>query len=429
MIKHLALLFVLGLTTASMSEVAYTSYNDMMKNPMKVLRNEVVKNTDTSGQYQNCHYIRYWVAKYNFSKSKTHHIFYFIYQCLRKNMEVIRSVTNFGYTRDPKDAHPLPEGCVTPEIETVPKNPCHGGFELGKEIIKDVAKLVTKKLVDHPEDAEVNEEVEGVIDPKNLEKLKQQLPELEELLEDVMKDEHDQLHTTAVPTSVDTTPEGNVVETYKLHDGVTARKVIKPDGSSVTNMTTPEGNEITIMEPSDPSDTTIRETHNPRGKLIQRQEIEPGPRRGYETVTTYDGDEVPVGEPIQRPIAPTDIPRYVKIPPHVRDNFEEAADNFSRTLEKYVSQQVECFAENIIDVQENYLTFVCSTKGHGSIREALRAAYGSEIMCDNHAVNCDALQEELEDQMLHAINNGLDTDNLEVQTGKISTKLVTKDQG
>ena len=428
MIKLIGFLFLTGLTLGALSEVAFTSRSEMLNNPMSVIKNEVIKNTNPSEKNRECVYFRDWVGKYNFEKSKEHHIYYFVYQCLDNAMEVVRSVSTFGYNKNRKESHMLPEGCVQPTIEVIPKNPCHNGFTLGEDIIKDVTTLVTKKLVDHPGTAEVNEEVEGIVDPKDLDKLKTKLPELAGLLEKVMEDEHTNQNIHTKPFSVETLPNGDVKEVYKLVDDEQVVKIIKPNGSTVTTLTQEDGNTKVIMKPEDPEDETIVLLKDHNDKVIEKQIIS-HIREGWEEVKTYDRIKNTPPTVEERPIAETDLPPNVHVPYDVQKNFDEAADLFSNTLERFVESKVECFSENIINVQDNYLTFVCATKGHASIKDALRARFGRAVTC-GHDVDCDAIQEELEDKMLHAINHGLPTVGLEVGSDKsIKRTLTTEDQG
>lgn len=428
MIKLIGLLFLTGLTFGALSEVAFTSHNEMMKNPMTVIKNEVIKNTNPTEKNKQCLYFRDWVGRYNFNKSKEHHIFYFVYQCLDNAMEVIRSVSTFGYNKNRKESHTLPEGCVQPTIEVIPKNPCHNGFALGEDIIKDVTTLVTKKLVDHPGTAEVNEEVEGIVDPKDLDKLKVKLPELAEILEKVMEDEHKNQSIHIKPFSVETLPNGNIKEVYKLVDGEQAIKVIEPSGATETTLTQEDGITKIIQKPEDPEDATIVVLKDHNDRIIEKQVITPI-RHGWERVETYDKNSTLIPPVEERPIAETDLPPSVHVPYDVQKNFDEAADLFSSTLEKFVESKVECFSENIINVQDNYLTFVCATKGHASIKAALRARFGRAVTC-GHDVDCDAIEEELENKMLHAMNHGLPTEDIKVGSDEsIKRTLITKDQG
>ena len=94
----------------------------------------------------------------------------------------------------------------------------------------------------------------------------------------------------------------------------------------------------------------------------------------------------------------------MEIPDDVEEKFDTAAKNFSATLEKYVEESVKCFAEQVINVQESYLTFVCAEQGHSSIREALEARFGGQMMCSK--MDCDSIQEELMEQMVHNANSG-----------------------
>lgn len=398
----------------------------MKKSPYEVLKNKIVRNKDPNEHTKDCVFFQEWEARYelkhdrpsiaghNVDHEESHYIYYFVFRCLNKKMKVIRSDATFGPTDNPRDAHPLPEGCVTPEIEEPEENPCTSGFELGEDMVEQISTLVSKKVLHNPDKVEVVEEYEGVIDPKKLDKLKTRLPDLEALLEETIEKEHVLNPDDLQPDEWHTEEDGTRVGVFRFPNGDYGEKVHFPDGKILISIVKKDGSRIDREEiPGQPTEVVYSDAE---GYITERQVIrELRNQPNMEKVITYDAHDKQIGKPYKRPKARIHRPIDIEIPDNVQDSFDEAADNFANMLEKYVENSVKCFAENIIDVKKNYLTFVCAETGHKSIREALKHRFGNNEICRKH-VDCKDIENQLIDQMLMAHNNGTSTDDIKVTT-------------
>lgn len=423
----LSIFSLLVLTAPITSSItAFRSMARMKKSPYEVLLNKIVRNKDPNEQTKDCEYFQEWRARYelkhdrpsiashNQDHQESHYIYYHVFRCLNKKMKVIRTDATFGPTEDPKDAHPLPEGCVTPEIEEPEENPCTSGFELGEDLVEQISTLVSKKILHNPEKVEVVEEFDGIIDPKNLDVLKKKLPDLEKLLEETLEKEHVLNPDDLQPDEWHTEEDGTRVGVYRFPDDKYGEKVMFEDGRVLISIVNPDGSRIDREEtPGQPTEVVFSD---PEGYITERQVIRELRREpDMEKVITYDAHDNQIGKPYKRPKATVHRPIDIEIPEHVQEDFDEAANNFADTLEKYVGDRVKCFAENIIDVKKNYLTFVCAETGHKSIRDALKHRFGTNEICRKH-IDCKDIENQLIDQMLMAHNSGASTEDVKVTT-------------
>lgn len=403
--KFALILAFVGATWAATSTVAFTSYTDMMNSEPTEIANIIVKNTEPTELTRDCEFIREWKARYNFTQNQKHeYIFYYVWQCLDNNMKLLRSNVTFNYDGDDNNMHELPEGCVPPSPETPQENPCQNGFKLGEDIIKNVATMVTKKLVDHPQENEVPEVFKDTLNPDALDEVLKELPELQDTLEKLIEENHATNPENRAPDETKPNPDGTVTEVYKFPNGDVAEKT-PTDDKTTTVLTKPDGTTITqVDKPDEPS---VVEKKNPEGVLVERKVIEPNPEDpSEEIVRTFIPPDTSTPTEMTRNRRPPGSPIDLEIPEDVEEKFDTAAKNFSATLEKYVEESVKCFAEQVINVQESYLTFVCAEQGHSSIREALEARFGGQMMCSK--LDCDRIQEDLVDQMVHNTNSGSD---------------------
>ena len=419
-IKLISILLLLGSTFASsaLSSVAFTSYETMLDSPVEIIKNEMVRNTTNSPELSDCSYLRDYVAKYNFESSKKHpHIWYFIYQCLDDDMGVNSEYVTFNYTGDETDAETkeLPEGCVPPAISERPTNPCNNGIAIGKNISMDVSKLVTKKLIHHP-----LSDIKPIdsLDTTALDTILRKLPELEELLEETIKTNHATEIVNVVPEKTED-PSGEITETYTMPSGTVVVVVTKPDETVEKKTTLPNGKVITAKISPDKK-TIVETTVSPKGTLKKTRHIIENPDNKYEEIVTVIKNGVTISEITRTKQEHTDVVSDITVPDNVEDLFTEASEEFADVLKDYVEDKVHCFAENIINVKENYLTFVCSTTGHKNIKDLLESEFGDSSMCKNGY--CDEIQNELMDHMLDNHNNGIPEN-----TGEITSKILSKD--
>lgn len=402
MIKYVMILAMVGTAWAVTSNVAFTSYTDMMNSEPTELANVVVKNTDPTETTRDCIFIREWKARYNFTQSDKHeYIYYYVWQCLDVSLKLLRSNVTFNYDGDDNNMHELPEGCVPPSPEVTPPNPCENGFKLGEDIIKNVSTMVTKKLVDHPQDNEFPEEVLENVDPNELDEVLKNLPDLEEQLEKLVEENHATNPENRPADETKPNPDGTVTEVYKFPNGDVAEKT-PTDDKTTTVLTKPDGTTVTqVDKPNEPS---VVEKRDPEGKLVERKIIEPNPEDPTEEVVrTFNPPDTQTPTEITRSRQPPGTPVDVDIPADVEEQFDNAAQGFAASLEKYVEESVKCFSEQVINVQESYLTFVCAETGHDSIRAALEERFAGQMMCEK--IDCDQIQQELMTQMAeHAIS-------------------------
>lgn len=402
MIKLAMILALMGTAFAVSSEVAFTSYNSMANSEYEVLTHVVVKNSDPTETTQDCKFIKEFKTRYNFTTSEEHqYIYYYVWQCLDTSMKLLRSNVTFNYDGDDNNMHELPEGCVPPSPEVTPPNPCENGFKLGEDIIENVSTMVTKKLVDHPQTNDVPEKLVDSLNPDELDEVLKSLPELEDVLEKLVEENHATNPENRPADETHENPDGTVTEVYKFPNGDVAEKT-PTDEKTTTVLTKPDGTTITqVDKPHEPS---VVEEKNPEGVLVERRTIEPNPEDPTEeVVTTFNPPGTDKPTKITRPRQPPGTPIDVEIPEDVEEEFDNAAHGFAAALEKYVEESVKCFAEQVINVQESYLTFVCAETGHSSIREALEERFAGQMMCDK--LNCDAIEEELMTKMAdHAIS-------------------------
>ena len=405
MYKVVLFLAMMGSAWAVKSDVAFTSYTEMMGNEPTILENVIVKNTEPTETTADCKYIKEWKAKYPFTTSKKHeHIFYYVWQCLDDSMAVIRSNVTFNYDGDDANMHELPEGCVPPTPTAPPTNPCQNGFALGEEVVETVSKMLTKKLVDHPKgNEEIPEFYKGVVDTDDLETVTEKFPELEDALEKVIEDVHDSNPENTKPDEVTENPDGTITKTYKFPNGDEAETTESPEGTE-TVLKKPDGSKVVTKEK--PEEPTTVEVFDKDGVLEEKKVIEPNVDDPEEEIVhTYKPPNTDTPTKLTRPRRTPGTPISVEVPDNVDKQFTDVSKEFSSTLENYIEASAKCFAEQVIDIQESYLTFVCATTGHSSIRELLEEKFAGEMLCSK--MDCDGIQSELMEQMLdHANGKG-----------------------
>lgn len=399
------ILAMMGTAFAVSSEVAFTSYNSMSNSDYEVLTHVVIKNSDPTDTTKDCIYIKEWKTRYNFTTSEEYqYIYYYVWQCLDSAMIVLRSSVTFNYDGDDSNMHELPEGCVPPSPESPPDNPCQNGFALGEEIIENVTTMTTKKLIDHPQGNEVPEDLKAVLKPEELDQVTQKFPDLEDTLEKLIEENHATNPEHRAPDETTENPDGTVTETYIFPNGDVAKKT-PTDEETTTVLKKPDGTTITQVDK--PNQPTVIETVDPKGNPIEKKVIDVNPEDpNEEIVKTYKPPSNPTPTEFTRPRQPDNSPiRNVTIPEDVQAEFDNVSQGFAAALENYVESSVKCFAEQVINVKDSYLTFVCSTTGHATIKDLLEEKFAGEMMCSK--LDCDGIQSELMEKMTaHAKDTG-----------------------
>lgn len=408
-------------TLSSNSEVAFTSLNEMKKEPVHILKNEIIRNIEPTNDTLVCIYFREYIAKYKFQNPKHQHIYYFQFQCLDINFDMIRTETSFNYDGS-DEMSILPEGCVPPVIEKPPENPCQYGFDLGEDLIKNISTMLAKKLINHPSRSLPSNEITSSISIDKLIGLNRRISGLEKVLEQVIEDNHASNPANKKPDHIVDNEDGTQTTIYFIGDE-TAERTVKESGEVQTVVYKVNG---TIILRMDYADNFGQITHydkdgNPRlFKSIEPVEGHPD----LEKIISYNLDEEPIGEPLIRNRFENIIPVDVDLSAENEKDFKEAADLFAETLEKYVKERITCFSESIINIEENYLTFVCASEGHISIKKLMEQKFGESMVCGRH-LDCDRIQGELLDKMLTDINNGGDGSTAQVVVDSVTQEFQT----
>lgn len=416
---------MLSQITSTLSSVAFTSATEMNKQTSHVVKNELIKNDSPTPDTQQCVYFRDYEVVYKFENENKKHIYYFMFQCLDADFNVLMNRVKFNYDGGDHQLE-LPEGCLPPQIPETPDNPCQHGFELGEEVIKDITTLVTKKLVQHPQEQLPDSDVTQNIDTEQLDVLNQQLPELGELMEKLLEENHASNPENREPDDVIENEDGSKTDIYHFSNGDVAEKTKKENGDIETILYKHDDTvEVRTDMPSGISDVTLYDTE---GIAVYHKSIEPVEENPeFVRVTTYNYDDELVGPvEIYPRVHPEDpIPLDIQISEEIAEKLDLANQQFANAIEKYVDERLKCFSEHLIDVKESYLTFVCSTTGHSSIQDVLRKYFAETIVCGKH-LNCEEIEEELVDRMITHINMGGTGHEAKVQTGVIKTEMIPK---
>lgn len=406
----------------ALSDVAFTSQSEMGKQTPNVIKNQLIKNEEPTPDTQQCIYFREYEVLYKFENENKKHIYYFMFQCLDENFNVLINRVKFNYDGS-QDHMELPEGCLPPQIPEKPDNPCTKGFELGEDAIKQISTLITKKLVVHPLEQIPEFDIAKSIDSEKLDQMKQKLPELEKLMEQVLEDNHSSNTADRKPDDVIENDDGTKTDIYHFSNGDVAEKTKKENGDIETILYKSDNTvEVRTDMPGGISDVTI---YDEEGIAVYHKSIEPVEENpDFVRVTTYNYDDEIVGKPQIYPRVHADdpIPLDVQISGELAEKLELANETFADAIQNYVQERLNCFSEHLIDVKESYLTFVCSTTGHSSIKDVLRKNFGEAIVCGKH-LNCEEIEEELVDRMLTHINMGGTGHEAKVQSGAIKTEM------
>jgi hypothetical protein len=138
-------------TFAALSNVAFTSKEEMNRHSAQVQKNVMLRNTNPVEGTEQCAYIREYIVKYALNAHEHSSIWYFVDQCYDKDFKQVGNDTySFNYDGDDTKRFKLPPGCPPPVVEEKKKNPCENGIALGDQLYKDIAEITTKKLTEHP---------------------------------------------------------------------------------------------------------------------------------------------------------------------------------------------------------------------------------------------------------------------------------------
>ena len=406
-------LLLLASLKGSLSDVAFTNPVDMSKSKPHVTKNEIIKNQDPTEETKECIYIRDFEVVYNFETEQKKHIYYYMLQCLDNDFSVLRSNVTFNYDGSDNRLH-LPDGCIPPSIPEKPDNPCQHGFDLGTEVIKDVSTMVIKKLVNHPQEIP-QKELTMSINTNELYQVNQKLPELTKLLDDLLEQNHAANPENRKEEDVITNEDGTLTHIYHFVNGDVAEKTEKLNGDIETILyNADETVEVRTEMPSGITDITL---YDKEGIAVYHKSIEPiEDNPDYVKITTFNYDDEVVGETEIFPkYKSRQVPLDVEFSQEVVDKLDEANTAFASAIENYVNERVTCFSEHLINVKESYLTFVCSTTGHSSIKDIIQQNFAETLICGTN-INCDEIEEELVDKMLTSINMGGDGHGVSVET-------------
>ena len=413
---------VLGLVlltslNAALSDVAFTTQSEMSKNTSHVLKNEMFKNESPTEETKDCIYFRDFEIVYKFENENKKHIYYFMFQCLDNAFNVLKSNVRFNYDGGDHRLE-LPDGCLPPEIPETPDNPCQHGYDLGTEVIKDISTIVTKKLINHPQ-PQIPEEIALSIDTSKLNTVNENLPGLQNMLSKLLENNHAANPENREPDDQIDNEDGTRTYIYHFDNGDVAEKTAKENGDIETILYKNDGTvEVQTIMPSGISDVTL---YNAEGVAVYHKSFEPFEENPeYVKVTTFNYDDEVVGDVEIYPNFHRDdpVPLDVDFTTEVVQKLEEVNSDFADAIEKYVNEKLKCFSEHLINVKESYLTFVCSTTGHASIKDVIRKNFAETLVCGKH-VNCEELEEELIDKMITDINMGGTGHGVSVQSDTI----------
>jgi hypothetical protein len=406
-------LLLLTSLKGSLSDVAFTTQSDMSKKKPHVTKNELFKNDNPTTETKECKYFRDFEVVYNFETEEKKHIYYYMFQCLDNDFSVLKSNVTFNYDGGENRMH-LPDGCIPPSIPETPDNPCQHGFDLGTEVIKDVSTMITKKLINHPQEIP-QKEITMSIDANKLDEVNQKLPELAKLLDDLLEKNHaSNPENRKIEDSI-TNEDGTVTHIYHFANGDVAEKTKKDNGDVETILyNADETVEVKTEMPSGVTDVTL---YDKEGIAVYHKSIEPiEGNPDYVKITTFNYDDEIVGEPeIYPKFESRPVPLDIEFDQDTVNKLDDANKLFASAIENYVNERVTCFSENLINVKESYLTFVCSTTGHASIKDIIQQNFAETLMCGGN-IDCDAIEEELVDKMLTSINMGGDGHGVSVET-------------
>jgi hypothetical protein len=408
----LSLLLVASLNGA-LSTVAFTNPTNMSKSKPRVLKNEMFKNDNPTEETKDCNYFRDYEVVYNFETADKKHIYYYMFQCLDNEFAVVKSKVRFNYDGS-ENRLELPEGCIPPSVPKTPDNPCQNGFDLGEEVIRDVSTMVIKKLVNHPQDVPENEFTMS-IDTDKLDEVNQKLPELTKMLDELLVKNHESNPEDREPKDVIENEDGTKTHVYHFVNGDVAEKTKKENGDIETILYKADQTvEVRTEMPSGIVDVTL---YDQEGIAVYHKSIEPVEGHPeYVKVTTFNYDDEVVGQPEIFPRHEYDgLPLDIEFTEDVVKQLDQANTLFASAIENYVNERVTCFSEHLINVKESYLTFVCSTTGHASIKDIIQQNFADTLMCGKN-IDCDAIEEQLVDKMLTSINMGGDGHDAKVET-------------
>lgn len=422
--SFLLTLLLSSVLRAALSDVAFTSQNEISKQTAHVTKNELFKNDSPTDQTKECVFFRDFEVVYKFTAENKKHIYYFVFDCLDEGFNVLKSRVTFNY--DGSDNRMvLPEGCIPPTVQQPPNNPCQHGFDLGTEVIKDISTMIVKKLVNHPQETIPDQEVTLSLDKDKLDQVNQALPELEAMLDKLIEDNHNQNPEKEKSDEVIENPDGTKTHIYNFANGDVAERTEKPNGDVETILyKSDETVEVRTEMPSGIVDMTL---YDKEGIAVYHKSIEPiEDEPDFVRVTTYNYDDEIVGQPEIFPKHSDNIiPLDVDFTEDVVSKLDSANLKMADAIEKYVNERLTCFSEHLINIKESYLTFVCSTTGHASIKDLILKNFAETLVCGKN-IDCQDIEERLVDKMITSINMGGDGHDALVETNiKGSTILDT----
>lgn len=423
--SFLLTLFFASALRAALSDVAFTSQNEISKQTAHVTKNELFRNESPTEQTRECVFFRDFEVVYKFTAENKKHIYYFMFDCLDEAFNVLKSRVTFNYDGG-ENRMVLPEGCIPPTIPEPPNNPCQHGFDLGTEVIKDISTMIVKKLVNHPQEAIPDQEITVSIDSDKLDQVNQALPELESMLDKLIEENHSKNPENLKVDGEITNDDGTKTHVYNFVNGETAERTKKLNGDIETILY--KNDETVEVRTEMPSGIIDMSLYNKEGIAVYHKSIEPiEDEPDFVKVTTYNYDDEIVGQPEIFPrYSQNAKPLDVDFTEEVVNKLDSANANMAMAIEKYVNERVTCFSEHLINIKENYLTFVCSTTGHSSIKDVILKNFAETLVCGQN-IDCQEIEERLVDKMVTSINMGGDGHDVSVETNiKGETILDTK---
>jgi hypothetical protein len=353
---QIILLIVLNTFTKAtdLAQLAFVSSENMKSHQMIIIKNSTVKNEAPNESTLDCYYIKDWQAKYHFHGKQHPYIYYFVTQCLDELFQVIRSDVKFNYDGS-QDLLELPEGCIAPHIDQPKDNPCEDGQKLGDNILQNATQLLIWKMVFHAEQLSEQEDDLNVpnIDTDDLNQVLFGLKDIQDIILNVVRESR-----IVYPSEKSENGEHSKFQ-YVFADGSTGHKTVD------------WGLKKSVLEVTDSNGSTKKRTDNGDGTSEIVYKDSQGNIQYIETiklslddtskeeVTLYSAENEPISPSFIRTSQPDSFLVDFSIPKEILTPFISTVKFLIKTIRDHLIQKLNCFAESIIDTENNYLIFVC----------------------------------------------------------------------
>lgn len=336
-------------------------------------------------------------------------------------MRVISSSVKFNYDGGAQ-TFDLPEGCIPPAIEPPHTSPCKVGTMLGENVLTAVGELLTKKIVFHAGKVALYEPDDGLLSKEKLDEIARRIPELYEILQDVVKDNDFFNREGRQPDKIIENSDGTETKVYRYRDGTQAYLTYQPNGTVYTEILLTSGQRIERHDFLDkPTEEILKD---PSGKVIwirnsnllkQRtaSQVRSDGHEGkiWQSISTFNPKQEALGTAITNLKHPYIDPIWISIPQEVREAYQEAADFYSNSLKQHIFDRMKCFTQKVLQAPEFYLTFVCATTQQDTPEQILRMLLTRALVCGKK-VDCSSVELETVFALLQGLGADEGTEDL-----------------